>query len=243
MAYPNINSIPGTQQRNLGPVTEALLPLVEELLAVYSDSEVTPRVLELASHPYTHILSWAKRWPSVEWWGSARDTEQIRDIEAVLGSTPTDDRPPSNLRHPIRLDIQSESDWTNLRALLDGQSIQLGGVIMLNLIHCCPLGVPEEIFKHLSGDISSSDVDESLLHSSSSWVAAYGPWKNDDGTYKSDADKAFEESHIRSSDPSLGLRSIQSITSMAERHGFIEDKRVKMPAGNVFVVWRRRVVV
>ena len=59
----------GSQARNLPHVIAALAPLVNELPS-------GSRVLEIASHPYTHILAFAERWPETEWWGSVRDEAQ-----------------------------------------------------------------------------------------------------------------------------------------------------------------------
>ena len=65
----------GTAERNLGPVTEALAPLTALALETSSDQR-RPHVLELASHPYTHITHWAQRWSKLEWCGSVRDGQQ-----------------------------------------------------------------------------------------------------------------------------------------------------------------------
>ena len=56
---------------------------------------------------------------------------------------------------------------------------------IVNLLHCCPVGVPEKIFKHLS----PQNGNEAILDPRNGWVAAYGPWLNDDGSYKSQADR------------------------------------------------------
>lgn len=50
----------------------------------------------------------------------------------------------------------------------------------------------------------------------------------------------FEASHIQAQDSSLGLRTIKSITEMAEKWGFAEESRVEMPKGNMWVVWRAK---
>lgn len=39
-------------------------------------------------------------------------------------------------------------------------------------------------------------------------------------------------------DESLGLRTVKSITEMAEKWGFVEESREELPKGNMFVVWR-----
>lgn len=99
----------------------------------------------------------------------------------------------------MQLDIQVQDDWLQVEQALETDNIQFSGVIMrtsgshashvqaessVNLIHCMPLGAPEEIFKHLT--VPSSD---SSLLVDGGWIVAYGPWLNDDGSYKSQADQ------------------------------------------------------
>lgn len=50
----------------------------------------------------------------------------------------------------------------------------------------------------------------------------------------------FDAEHLKARHPSLGLRSISSISEMAERWGFVEESRKEMPKGNMWVVWRVR---
>ena len=57
---------------------------------------------------------------------------------------------------------------------------------IVNLIHCCPVGLPEKIFKHLS---PKSESGRALLDPTHGWIAGYGPWKNDDESYKTEKDR------------------------------------------------------
>jgi hypothetical protein len=125
---------------------------------------------------------------------------------------------------------------------------------IVNLIHCCPAGLPEQIFRHLSPLQAEGRV---LLNPNSGWVAAYGAFLNDDGSHKSAADadvsgapmptelvrcvaedSQFDESYIRGTHHSLGLRTVRSVTEMAERWGFEEAVREQLPKRNMWVVWR-----
>lgn len=65
---------------------------------------------------------------------------------------------------------------------------------LVNLIHCCPLDAPENIFRHLS-PINPS-IETKLIDTSNGWIAAYGPWLNDDGSYKSDSDEKVSSVRI-----------------------------------------------
>lgn len=66
-------------------------------------------------------------------------------------------------------------------------------------MHCCPEGVPENIFRRLSPTTPSGRF---LLDHERGWIAAYGAYKNDDGTYKSEGDQEV------STAPTLRLMSV-----------------------------------
>ncbi|KAK1920977.1 hypothetical protein DB88DRAFT_501735 [Papiliotrema laurentii] len=224
MSYPSIISQPGSAKRNLEPIIQQLAPLV-------NGPPGSSRILELASYPYEHIAAFAQQWPEVEWWGSCRDEGEA---EVVRERYTTD--LPVNLNLPEVLDVSNDSHWASLDAKrLGGATAAFDGVIMLNLVHCCPEDVPENIFKHLS---PLSPAGPRLLDPNHGWIAAYGAYKNDDGTYKSPGDEEFDQTYIRAKDPSLGLRTIASVSAFAGKWGFVEESRTEMPKGNMFVVWR-----
>jgi hypothetical protein len=52
------------------------------------------------------------------------------------------------------------------------------------------------------------------------------------------ADRQFDKSYIKAKDPSLGLRTVGSITDYARKWGFEEVERKEMPKGNMWVVWK-----
>jgi hypothetical protein len=52
------------------------------------------------------------------------------------------------------------------------------------------------------------------------------------------ADIQFDRDYIKAKDSSLGLRTVGSITSYANKWGFEEVERKEMPKGNMWVVWR-----
>jgi hypothetical protein len=53
-----------------------------------------------------------------------------------------------------------------------------------------------------------------------------------------EADVQFDRSYIKAKDPSLGLRTVGSITDYARKWGFEEVERKEMPKGNTWVVWK-----
>ena len=80
--------------------------------------------------------------------------------------------------------------------------------MVVNVIHCCPQDLPERVFEQLvistrkSSSILTPDSDMNTsedqqqgqgslgpILSENGWIAVYGPYLNDDGTYKSKADE------------------------------------------------------
>lgn len=106
---------------------------------------------------------------------------------------------------PLRLDIAQEADWA---ALTDATHEPYDGVIMrtlraaeprsagqppaacrdaltsVNLVHCTPEGLPENIFRNLSPKLKTGR----RVLAPGGWVAAYGAYLNDDGSFRSAAD-------------------------------------------------------
>ena len=116
------------------------------------------------------------------------------------------------------------------------------------MIHCCPEGTPEHVFRQLAHAESGTRILRK-----GGWIAVYGPYLADDGSYKSqgdeevsqnlglsdkEADVQFDRSYIKAKDSRLGLRTVGSITEYARKWGFEEVERKEMPKGNMWVVWK-----
>ncbi|KAL1409534.1 hypothetical protein Q8F55_003518 [Vanrija albida] len=229
MAYPSVISQKGSAARNVEPVLAALAPLIKPPPAAPSQHtrpqpRPTParRVLELASYPYEHILAYAAAWPEVEFSGTVRDEREAAGVGAAL---------PANVRAPFQLDVAVDAEWDLLRGAA-GEGYD--GVIMLNLVHCMPEGGVEDVFRNLS---PLTPGGRRLL-APCGWIAAYGAYLNDDGSFRSAADEKFDAEHIKATHPSLGLRTPQSVTALANKWGFDEVVRADMPKGNLWLVWQ-----
>lgn len=195
-------------------------------------------MLELASFPYEHITAFAERWTETEWWGTVRHHEEVSQINVELA--PLWGKHP-NLHPARRLDIGSREDWNAIRHELAMRGPEgpkrFSGVVMLNLIHCCPPEYPAHVFQSLS---PLTEDGRTLLDPEKGWIGAYGAFKHDDGSYKTSADEEFDRTYIKAKDESLGLRTIKSITGLAEKWGFSEESRRELPKGNMLVIWRIR---
>lgn len=225
--YPSIISQEGSAGRNYPPILEAARPWIERAISTSTSTPKTgTRIFEIGSYPYTHIRGFASEYPNVEWYGSARDGSEVKEINERLQSS---DSLLRNLHPPLMLDIADQSHWDSLRGQVEPEG-SYDGVFMFNVIHCCPEGLPERVFRELS---------TKAILGEQGWIAVYGPYLADDGTYESPADEEFDRAHIRAKDGRLGLRSVPSITAFAQRWGFREVERKEMPKGNMWVVWQR----
>ncbi|KLT39202.1 hypothetical protein CC85DRAFT_305223 [Cutaneotrichosporon oleaginosum] len=216
ITYPSVISVPGSAQRNIGTVIECLEPLVNgPVPAKY--------VLELASFPYQHIRGYAAQWPHVHFSGTVRDADELE-------KTPMEGIP-GNIAPPEKLDIAIQEDWD---ALFKTVNEPFDGVIMVNLVHCTPEGLPEHVFRNLS----PLTPEGRRVLAPGAWIGVYGAYLNDDGSFRSDGDAKFDAEYIKGVHPSLGLRTPKSLRAMAEKWGWREESQSVVAKGNLFIVFR-----
>ncbi|KAJ9103032.1 hypothetical protein QFC20_004841 [Naganishia adeliensis] len=145
-----------------------------------------------------------------------------------------------NLKTPTQLDVTSESNWETLSQQLNrGNDDLFSGVVICNLLHCSPYRTQDDIFSHLSHSnaCESGETRISGLLRNGGWVAMYGAFMTDDGSFASDGDEKFHQ-RFTGIHPDFGLRRIPDVENVAKRYGFVLEKRIPMPAGNWMVVFR-----
>jgi hypothetical protein len=80
------------------------------------------------------------------------------------------------------------------------------------VVHCCPEGTPENVFRELAfpnEEFTPFRSDQLLVKGG--WVAFYGPYLADDGSYKSKGDE-----EVRYSLQSAIANSASSITRISK---------------------------
>lgn len=102
----------------------------------------------------------------------------------------------------MQLDVMSEDDWTQLSEKLckETEDVFTGVIICKhrrttlhqtltsiqgNLLHCSPVRTQDDIFSHLGNGGSGS----STLVKAGGWVAVYGAFLRDDGSFASEGDE------------------------------------------------------
>ena len=169
-------------------------------------------VLELASGSGQHVAFFANELPALSWQPSDHDASVFASIEAWTKDL-------SNVAAPIQIDATSpqwppSADWA------------CDAVICANMIHIAPW---EACLGLLAG------VSRCLREAGP--LCLYGPFMRG-GVHTAPSNEAFDQS-LRSRDPSWGVRDLQVITKVAERHGLVLDQVFEMPANNLSVVFRR----
>jgi SAM-dependent methyltransferase len=169
-------------------------------------------ILEIASGTGEHAVHFAKGLPGVTWQPSDPDPESLASIAAHRASAKL-----SNLLAPIELDATS-TPWpvTNANA-----------IVAINMIHIAPWTACEGL---MAGA-------ERLLPPGGT-LYLYGPYK-ENGVHTAPSNAAFDRS-LRQRDPAWGVRDLEAVIAVADRHAFDFIQRIAMPANNLSVVFRRR---
>ncbi len=184
----------------------------EPILAILRDVLPTSgTVLEVASGTGEHAIHFARALPNLQWRPSDPDPGAIASIRAWAESA----RLP-NLRPPLLLDA-SAAEWP-----IDAAD----AVLCINMIHISPWEATVGLIEHSA---KLFPVDAPLI--------LYGPYLQR-GVETAPSNVSFDES-LRSRDPRWGIRQVEDVAALAERHGFALDAIHPMPANNLTVIFRK----
>jgi hypothetical protein len=168
-------------------------------------------VLEIASGTGQHVVHFARALPQLIWQPSEPDAELRDTIRERLDSEGL-----QNVRAPLALDVLVDV-WPITSA---------DAVLCSNMIHIAPWSATEGLVRHAS-----------RLLASGAPLILYGPFKRR-GRRTAPSNEAFDAS-LRARDPAWGVRDLDEVTALAQRHGFELAEVVEMPANNLTVVLRR----
>ena len=169
------------------------------------------RVLEIASGSGEHAAYFAAKFPSLVWQPTDPDPEALASISAHRADA---DLP--NLLPPLQLDVTA-AQWPVGHA---------DAVICCNMIHIAPWVACEGLIAGAERILSSGGL-----------MYLYGPYKIG-GRHTAPTNLAFDE-QLRARNATWGIRDLDDVTALAERHGFTLAETVPMPANNLSVIFRR----
>jgi SAM-dependent methyltransferase len=168
-------------------------------------------VLEIASGTGEHAVYFTSQLDVASWQPSDVDALARASIDAWR----TDD---ARVLPSITLDV-TEPGW----ATRLGRTFDV--VFCANMIHIAPFRACEGL---LDGAPSALRPGGVLL--------LYGPFRRA-GHHTAPSNEAFDAS-LRARDPAWGVRDLELVSEVAERHGLRPAEVIEMPANNLSVVFR-----
>ncbi len=193
-------------ERNRGPILEALSPLLP----------AAGRVLEVASGPGVHMVTFAEARPELHWQPSDPDPAARASIAAWIADTGL-----ANVAQPLDLDM-TRPDWHEQA----GGEGNFDGLVTINLLHVAPWAACEGLM-----------AGAAPLLKPGALLFIYGPFMRD-GQHNSEGNRQFDQA-LRVQDPALGLRDVNDVADCAEHNGLALEGIVEMPANNRSLVFRQ----
>jgi hypothetical protein len=167
-------------------------------------------LLEIGSGTGQHAVCFAAAMPHLRW--------QTSDVEANLPGIQAwlDEAELPNLPPPLPLDVTGI--W--------------------------PDGPFEAVFSANTAHIMSADTVAAMFRgvgetlAPGGYFALYGPF-NEGGCFISDGNRRFD-AWLKIQDPRMGLRNLEDLQVLADRHGLDLMANHTMPVNNRTLVWQRR---
>ncbi|RDD62313.1 DUF938 domain-containing protein [Ferruginivarius sediminum] len=169
-------------------------------------------VLELASGTGEHAIWLAQHLRPLVWQPSDADPDMRRSIDAHARLAGA-----RNIRPALAIDVTSRP-WPIEFA---------SAAVCVNLLHISPWTATEGMFAGCAEILPAGAP-----------IAIYGPFKRH-GQHTAESNARFDSS-LRASDSSWGVRDVDDVSTVAERHGFVLEEIVEMPANNLILVFRRQ---
>ncbi|MDX1756407.1 MAG: DUF938 domain-containing protein [Marinobacter sp.] len=168
-------------------------------------------VLEIGTGTGQHAVFFAEALPSLTWQPS--DQPGAEDYcQPWLAAAKRD-----NIRPPLPLDV-SAPVWPLTTA---------DAVYSANTAHIMSWPEVQAMFRGIARLLPRGAV-----------FCLYGPF-NYHGEYTSDSNRAFDH-YLKNQKPSMGLRDIDDLATLADDVGMELEEDIGMPANNRLLVWRRQ---
>lgn len=167
-------------------------------------------ILEIGSGTGQHAVRFAGEMPHLCWQTSDLD-ENHEGIGAWVRESKL-----TNLLPPLSLDVLTA----------DVPAASVDGVYSANTAHIMSFDAVAKMFALVSTALTAGGV-----------FCLYGPFRQD-GEFNTASNAAFDE-NLRSRNPDMGIRAIESLDELGTKHGLSRVRLYAMPANNHFAVWRK----
>jgi len=166
-------------------------------------------VLEIGSGTGQHAAYFAPALPHLDW--------QPSDVAENLPSVRVwrEEAQTPRLREPIELDVDQPFP-----------ALEVDAVFTANTLHIVSWAQVERMLGAIGELLPAAGI-----------FAVYGPF-NYGGKYTAPSNEAFDAS-LRGRDPKSGLRDIEALVALAERHRLVLKEDNTMPANNRLLVFRK----
>ena len=196
-----------------GPFSEYAERNGVPILEVLRDEFATrQRVLEIGSGTGQHAAQFAKILSHLQWQTSDRD-ENHDGINAWVSAASLE-----NLLPPLSFDVLTA----------DIASASYDAVFSSNTAHIMSIEAVEKMFTLVGQALMSGGV-----------FCLYGPFRQN-GEFNTASNAAFHES-LRSRDPEMGIRDLEALDELGQRHDLERLRLYAMPANNHLAVWIKEV--
>ena len=168
-------------------------------------------VLEIASGSGEHAAYFAQNLPQLAFQPSDPDRTALASATAHRDAAGL-----SNLLAPVHLDVTALS-WPVERA---------DAIICCNMIHIAPWAACEGLIAGAARVLAKGGI-----------LYLYGPYKIG-GAHTAPSNQEFD-GYLRNQNPAWGIRDLDEVTALAQRHNLTLVETVKMPANNLSVIFSR----
>jgi len=171
-------------------------------------------VLEIASGTGQHAAHFAPRLSQLYWQPTDLDPRHVASIQAWRAEAGAD-----TLLAPRALNVLEPWPVHDLPA-------PVTAITAANLIHIAPWTVAEALIAGAADLLTEEGV-----------LCLYGPYKRG-GMHTAPSNEAFD-AHLKSHDPTWGVRDMEAVAELATEAGFSEPTITNMPANNFSLVFRK----
>jgi cyclopropane fatty-acyl-phospholipid synthase-like methyltransferase len=174
----------------------------------------TGTILEIASGTGEHAVYFAPQLRPRQWQPSEANPILEESIRAWEEEFPCD-----TLLSPLTLDVM-QKDW-----IQELSGLSFSALVAINLIHIAPWEACMGLLKGAEQVLPTNGI-----------LYLYGPFKRG-GQHTAESNAAFDQS-LQQQNPQWGVRNLEEVISLAQKHQFELQKVVAMPANNLSVIFR-----
>ena len=167
-------------------------------------------VLEIGSGTGQHAVAFARELPHLAWQTSDLDENHVA-IEARIAASGLD-----NVRVPMSLDVRYADDPPR----------SFEGVFSCNTAHIMSAGAVEAMFALVGKALQPGGT-----------FCLYGPFRIG-GLFNTASNERFDAS-LRSRDPEMGIRDLETLDDLAGRNGICRSGLYAMPSNNFLAAWQK----